>query len=414
MRSERRTVGSVVTDLDGVLDVLELLNGDDGAEDLLLDNLHVLGHISEDSGLDEVALIAVALATNGNGGTSLLAVVDVLHDAIELELGDLGTLEGVLLEGVAHLVLGATLLQASDELVVDTLLNQKTGTGAAALTVVVEDTEVGPGDGVVNVSVVEDDVGGLATQLESHLLQVTLGSGLHDGAANQGRTSEGNLVNVHVAGDGGTGHTTETGDDVDDTSGDARLEHQLSGIEGRQGSLFCRLEDDGVTGGQSGADLPRPHEEREVPGDDLTANTNGLVAGVGEGLVVGVNGLTVDLVGPATIVAQALGSGANIPLGHGDRLAVVQGLDGGQDVSIALEQVSQLGQEAAALVRSDVTPGALEGLAGSRNGNVDILLRSFVNGNNRLLVGGVDGLEGLAFDTLDPLVVDEPDRKADS
>lgn len=53
-------------------------------------------------------------------------------------------------------------------------------------------------------------------------------------------------------------------------------------------------------------------------------------------------------------------------------------------------------------------PGALQSFAGSLDGDVDILLRGLVDGDNGLLVVGVDGLEGLALDTLDELVVDEP------
>lgn len=360
--------------------------------------------------MDEVTLGAVALTTQSNGGTLLLAVVDVLHDAVELQLGDLGTLEGVLGEGVAELVLGGTLLEALDELVVDALLDQQAGTGTAALAVVEEDTKVGPRDGVVNVGIVEDNVGGLAAELEGDLLQVTLGSGLEDHTANQGGTSEGNLVNVHVAGDGGTGGATETGDDVDDTGREAGLDDQLGGVQTRQRGLLGGLDDNGVTGGNGRADLPGPHEQREVPGDDLTADTDGLVAGVGEGLGVGVNGLTGDLVGPATVVAQAASGSGDVALGHGDGLAVVQSLNSGQGLDVALEQVRQLGEHAATVRGGHAAPGTLEGGASGLDGNVDILLGGLVDGGDDLLVGGVDGLEGLALDTLDELVVDEPAR----
>lgn len=352
----------------------------------------------------------MALTTQSNGGTLFLAVVDVLHDAVELQLGDLGTLEGVIGEGVAQLVLGGTLLEALNELVVDALLDQQAGTGTAALAVVEEDTKVGPRDGVVNVGIVEDNVGGLAAQLEGDLLQVTLGSGLEDHTANEGGTSEGNLVNVHVAGDGGTGGATETGDDVDDTGREAGLDDQLGGVQTRQRGLLGGLDDNGVTGGDGRADLPGPHEQREVPGDDLTADTDGLVAGVGEGLRVLVNGLTGDLVGPATVVAQAAGGSGNIALGHGDGLAVVQSLNSGEGLDVALEQVGQLGEHAATVRGGHAVPGTLEGGASGLDGNVDILLGGLVDGGDNLLVGGVDGLEGLALDTLDELVVDEPVR----
>jgi hypothetical protein len=55
-------------------------------------------------------------------------------------------------------------------------------------------------------------------------------------------------------------------------------------------------------------------------------------------------------------------------------------------------------------------PGTLEGSASGLDGDVDILLSGLVDGGNGLLVGGVDGLEGLAFDTFDELVVDEPEE----
>lgn len=122
-QKRERTVLSAVTDLDGLVNVLELLDGDDGTEDLLLGDLHVGSDIGEQSGLDVVALVAVALTTERNGGTSILTVLDVFHDAVELELGNLRTLEGVGGEGVTELVLGGTLAEAGDELVVDALLD---------------------------------------------------------------------------------------------------------------------------------------------------------------------------------------------------------------------------------------------------------------------------------------------------
>lgn len=410
----RHTVAGVVTNLDSLGLVLELLDSDDRAEDLLLGDLHVGSNVSEDGGLDEVTLSAVALTTNSDGSTLLLAVVDVLHNSIELELGDLGTLEGIGGEGVAELVLGGTLLEAGDELVVDALLDQQAGAGTAALAMVEEDTEVGPGDGVVDIGVIEDNVGRLTTQLEGDLLQVGLGGSLQDGAANQGRTSESNLVNIHVAGDSGTSNTAKAGDDVNDTGREASLNNQLGGVETRQRSLLSGLNDNGVTGGDGGTNLPGPHQDGEVPGDNLTANTDGLVAGVGESLGVGVDSLTVDLVGPATVVAQAAGGVGNINLGHGDGLTVVESLDGGKGLHITLEQIGQLSEHTATVRGGHTVPGTLEGSASGLDGDVDILLGSLVDGGDNLLIGRVEGLEGLTIDTLDKLVVDEPSSKPKS
>ena len=196
----------------------------------------------------------------------------LLHDAVELELGNLRALEGVRSERVANDVLGRALLELLHELVVNALLHVDTRAGAAALAVVEEDTKVDPGDGVVDVGVLEDDVGGLATELESDLLEVGGGSSLEDLATDDGGASEGDLVDVHVGGEGSTGDLTETRDDVDDTGREASLLDELGGNEATKRSLLSSFQDDSVTASNGRANLPCPHEKGEVPGDDLSAN----------------------------------------------------------------------------------------------------------------------------------------------
>lgn len=197
---------------------------------------------------------------------------NLLHDAVELDLGNLRTLESVRSEGVANDVLLRTLLEPLDKLVIDALLDVDTGTGTAALAVVEEDTEVDPRDGVVDVGILENDVGGLATELESDLLQVGRGSSLENCAANDGGTSEGDLVDVHVGRKSSTSDLTETGNDVDDTRRETGLLDELGGNKTTKRGLLSSLQDNGVTASNGRTDLPCPHEKREVPGNDLTAN----------------------------------------------------------------------------------------------------------------------------------------------
>ena len=269
-----KTIGGLVAQLDDLLLILELGDGADGAENLLLHDLHVVADVGEDGGLDKVALVAVAVAANLDGGALLLAALDVAHDAVKLDLADLGALEGVLGEGIADLVLLGTLLEGLEELVVDALLDEDAGAGAAALAVVEVDAKVDPRDGLLDVGVVEDNVGRLAAELERHLLEVGGGGGLHDGAADDGRASKGNLVNVHVRREGGAGDLAEAGQQVVDTGGEAGLLDEVGEDEGRQRRLLGSLHDDGVASGQRRANLPREHEEGEVPGDDLAADAN--------------------------------------------------------------------------------------------------------------------------------------------
>ena len=71
------TVCAGVAELDGVLLGLELGDRADRAEDLLLHDLHVFCDVGEDGGLDEVALVTLALAASLDGGTGVLACLDV-------------------------------------------------------------------------------------------------------------------------------------------------------------------------------------------------------------------------------------------------------------------------------------------------------------------------------------------------
>ena len=71
------TVCGGVAETDGVLFGLELRNGADRTEDLFLHYLHVFGDAREDGRLDEVALFAMAFATDFDFGALFLTCVNV-------------------------------------------------------------------------------------------------------------------------------------------------------------------------------------------------------------------------------------------------------------------------------------------------------------------------------------------------
>lgn len=72
-----------------------------------------------------------------------------------------------------------------------------------------------------------------------------------------------------------------------------------------------------------------------------------------------------------------------------------------------LHQVGQIGEVTASSTGIDFPPFALECFTGGGDSDIDILLGGLMDGDNGLLVGGVDGLECLAVDTFHPFVVDE-------
>lgn len=76
-----------------------------------------------------------------------------------------------------------------------------------------------------------------------------------------------------------------------------------------------------------------------------------------------------------------------------------------------LYQVGQIGKTAASGLGLERPPFALEGLAGGGDGDIDIFLGSFMNGDDGFLVGRIDGFKGLAVDAFDPFVVDESEPR---
>lgn len=133
--------------------------------------------------------------------------------------------------------------------------------------------------------------------------------------------------------------------------------------------------------------------------------------GVVEHVGVNIVGLALNLVCPTTIVPYAANDGTDITTGHVDGLAIVERLDSSQQVCVLLEQIGQLQQQASPLGGGSLLPRALECLAGGSYGQVDILLVTLVNLGDNLLGGGVDNVELLLVDRLDPLAVNVPEKR---
>jgi hypothetical protein len=120
-----------------------------------------------------------------------------------------------------------------------------------------------------------------------------------------------------------------------------------------------------------------------------------------------INDLAFDFVCPSTVVSQDAGAGCDVTLGHGNGLAIVERLNGSEDLGIALEEVCELVKSLSPVARCLLSPFALKSFACGGNGDVDVLLCGLVDRGDYGLVGGVDDLEGLALYALNELIVDE-------
>ena len=167
------------------------------------------------------------------------------------------------------------------ELVVDAALHEQPRAGQADLPGVAEDRLDRPGDGVVEVGVVEDQVGALAAQLEADRGEVGR-RGLADHARGRGLAGEGDPVDAAVLGQRrARGVRSEAVHDVED----AGRQPGLGGQPGQQGrglrGVLGGLEHHRVAPGQGGRDLPRLEHQREVPGRDRGDDSGRLEQRVG-------------------------------------------------------------------------------------------------------------------------------------
>ena len=113
---------------------------------------------------------------------------------------------------------------------------------------------------------------------------------------------------------------------------------------------------------------------------------------VDELVVSGLDGLTVDLVGPTSVVADASnGLGDIDSCCPREGLAVVKGLKSSKLVEVLLHKVGKLVQEGRTLeTRGLETPYGLESFVCGLNGEVDILGGTLSNRGDNLASGRVD------------------------
>ncbi len=278
-----------------------------------------------------------------------------------------------------------------------------------------EDGGGGSGDGLLDIGVWEDDGRGLSAQLEGDFLQIA-GRGFHDQLADFGRSGKGDLVDQVMRGERRSGAFAVAGEDVDHALGEAGFHEELGQAQPGERGLLGQLEDDGIAGRQGRAQLPGSHQQREVPGDDLADDADGLAQGVGK-VVAGERngeGAAGDLGGPSGHVAEEVDGERNVGgAGHGQRLAVVHGFELGKFFEMLLQQVGEFVEQPAALRGGDalggeLAPGALvKGATGGADGTVDIGGFGFGNVSHYLSGGRIVDGKGLAGGGVDELAVDE-------
>ncbi len=198
-------------------------------------------------------------------------------------------------------------------------------------------------------------------------------------------------------------------DNVDHTVGESSLSDQFSQQQGAQRSLLGGLQHNGAAGRQRRPQLPRGHQQWEVPGNDLSDHAHGLAPGISVKLGGKRDGVAFNLGGPARHVAEQIDSQGNVGhAGDGQRLAVVQALQLRELLQMLLDQVGELPDQAAAIGSGHLRPrAAVESLARCLHGAIDVFTIAFGDLGHHLAGGGIVGGEGLSGSRLHPLAIDK-------
>ena len=228
---------------------------------------------------------------------------------------------------------------------------------------------------------------------------------LADQPAGGGLAGEGDLADPRAGGQRLAGLDAEAVDDVEH-AGRQEVADQFHQHQDRGRGLLGRLQHDGVAGGEGRGQLPDGHQDREVPGDDLADDAEGLVVVVGGGVVV-------ELGQPALLgadgggeVAEVVGGQRNVGVeGLADRLAVVPGLGDGEHLGVRLDPVGDLVQDRGALGHRGLAPGRCS-LVGGVQRQFDVLGGAAGHLAESLAGDRGDVLEVLALDRGDPFAAD--------
>ena len=413
-----QSVDRVVGDGDGLVVGGERDHAQHRAENLLLGDAGRVGHAGEDGGpveavgIEPVGEIGGLVTSNERLAHLFTTERHVALHGLDLTGVDQRAEVRGHVQRVAQGDLGGAFDQQVDELVVDGGVHQRPGARLAHLATMHERAPQHTGGGLVQIGIVEHDVGRLATQFQGHRLHRARGQ-LHDAATHLGGTGERRLVDHRVAGQFLAHGATGTGDHVEHTGGqDVGVVDELGQTQGAERRERCRLEHRGVAGRQCRSDLPRRHDEREVPRHDAGAHTKRLEQHVvgrhreRRTLEVGAVGAGLGHLGEP--LKSALGTGNVGHHGLADGATAVTGLDLRQLGGVVGDQLGDLTELGATLGTRHLRPGTfIESATGGGNGTFGVLAVTLGHIGDLLAGGRVIGGESLARRRVAQFTVDE-------
>src|SRR6266516_875813 len=400
------SVANVVRHLDRLVVRPERLHGDDRAEDLVLDDLRILGDVGDDRRLDEEAAVAERATAGhdcrlGSGRT----LQEAEHALLLLPRDDGPHLDLVVGRGIADGHRLDCLHRLREDVVVDALVHEDPRRGRAVLTGVEVAADLDRLGDRRRVRVVEDDHRRLPAELEMEPLD-RVRSVLRDDLAGRRVPGQRDEADVRVPHERVSDGDTVAGDDLEHARWDVFLRELYKPKQGQR-RLLGGLDDLDVAGGERRTDLPDRHVQRVVPGADSGDYPERLAPDErGVALDVLARRLALEIASGACEEAKTVRHRRRLVLRDPPRLPDVRGLEPGELFHVLVDDVREREQELHPVLRG-LPPPVGPGMLGNFDRALDVLGARAWNLGDRLAGGRVENLHRLAARGLDERTADE-------
>ncbi len=262
-----------------------------------------------------------------------------------------------------------------DHLLEDAALDQEAAARRAGLAAVLDDRIDEGRQGALQIGIVEDDLGRFAAEFEGDAHMV-LGRCRLDGRAGLRAAGEGEEIDAGMGGERCAGRAAEARHDVERAIRKADLAGERGDAQDRQRGVLGRFHHGGVAGGERRADRAAEDLHRVVPGHDMPGHPVRDPLDADEvGVEIG-DHVAVQLVGGTAVEFEVTGKRDGIGPRLAQRLAVVAALQDGEFIGMGFDRGCELHEQAPALRRRQLAPGAAEGGTGGLHGLVDVLGRA--------------------------------------
>ena len=152
--------------------------------------------------------------------------------------------------------------------------------------------------------IVKDDIRRLAAQLHRHFF-IRPSQRAHDDLADLGGAGEGDLGRQRMPHDRRAG-VSKAGDDIDHASRQAGILEDFRELQGRNTGCLGRLDHDAVTHRERRGNFPGQHQQRKIPGNNLTHHP--------EGSDPAARGHILELVRPTSVIEKMRGGHRDIKI----------------------------------------------------------------------------------------------------